>query len=215
MKAQFIFAVASAAAIAFAASPAAAQNFSGPRVEGRFGYDGTNISIKNTRDFGGRGSFSSGSTASDLSIGGEVGFDVESGRLAFGGYAGVDLGENDEPFPDRALTFETGRNFTAGARVGYVVSPTVLLYAKGGYSNARLRPEFTTGATTGQQAAFAGFNRDRSGFHVGGGVEFAVAQSFYGRLDYTHHKYKDFQVDANSELSFRRNQVTAAIGYRF
>lgn len=215
MKAYLIFAAASAAAMTLAASPAAAQNFSGPRVEGRVGWDGTNISIKDTRDFGGRGSFSSGSTASDLSIGGEVGFDVESGRLAFGGYAGVDLGENDEPFPDRRVTFETGRSFTAGARVGYVLSPTVLLYAKGGYSNARLRPEFTAGASTAQQAAFAGFERDRSGFHVGGGAEFAVAQSFYGRLDYAHHKYKDFQVDANSELSFRRNQVTAAIGYRF
>ncbi|MDP8912477.1 MAG: outer membrane beta-barrel protein, partial [Pseudomonadota bacterium] len=127
MKAHLIFAIASAAALTLAASPAAAQTFSGPRVEGRFGWDGTNISIKDTRDFGGRGNFSSGSTASDLSIGGEVGFDVESGRLAFGGYAGVDLGENDEPFPDRRVTFETGRNFTAGARVGYVVSPTVLL----------------------------------------------------------------------------------------
>ena len=210
-----IFIISALIGAAALAAPASAQNFSGPRVEGRVGWDGTNISIKDTRDFGGRGNFSSGSTASDLSIGGEVGFDVESGRLAFGGYAGVDLGENDEPFPDRRVSFETGRNFTAGARVGYVVSPTVLLYAKGGYSNARLRPEFTTGATTAQQAAFAGFERDRSGFHLGGGAEFAVAEAFYGRLDYTHHKYKDFQVDANSELSFRRNQVTAAIGYRF
>ncbi len=214
MKSQ-IFIIAAFIGAATVASPAAAQNFSGPRVEGRFGYDGTNISIKDIRDFGGRGDFASGSTASDLSIGGEVGFDVESGRLAFGGYAGVDLGENDEPFPERRVTFETGRNFTAGARVGYVVTPTVLLYAKGGYSNARLRPEFTTGVTAAQRATFAGFNRDRSGFHVGGGAEFAVAQSFYGRLDYAHHKYKDFQVDLTNELSFRRNQLTAAIGFRF
>jgi len=210
-----IFIIAASVGVAAVAAPAAAQNFSGPRVEGRIGWDGTNISIKDTRDFGGRGNFSSGSTASDLSIGGEVGFDVESGWLAFGGYAGVDLGENDEPFPDRAVVLETGRNFTAGGRVGYVVSPTVLLYAKGGYSNARVRAQFTSGATAAQRSALAGFDRDRNGFHAGGGAEFAVAQSFYGRLDYTHHKYKDFQVDANSELSFRRNQVTAAIGYRF
>lgn len=214
MKNQ-IFIIAAATGAAALASSASAQNFSGPRVEGRFGWDGTNISIKDTRDFGGRGNFSSGSTASDLSIGGEVGFDIESGRLAFGGYAGADLSENDEPFPERGVTFETGRSFTAGARVGYVVTPTVLLYAKGGYSNARLRPEFTAGTTATQRAAFAGFDRDRNGFHIGGGAEFSVAQSFYGRLDYTHHKYKDFQVDVNNELSFRRNQVTAAIGYRF
>jgi len=210
----FITAAASAVAL-LASAPAAAQNFSGPRVEGRFGWDGTNISIKDTRDFGGRGDFSSGSTASDLSIGGEVGFDIEAGQLAFGAYAGADFGENNEPFPERQVNFETGRNLTAGARVGYVVSPNVLLYAKGGYSNARIKTQFLTGATTAQRAAFTEFDRDQDGFHFGGGAEFAVRQGFYGRIDYAHHKYDNFDVDANSEFSFRRNQLTAAIGFRF
>ncbi len=209
------FIIAGSLGIVAVAAPASAQNFSGPRVEGRIGWDGTNISIKDTRDFGGRGSFSSGSTASDLSIGGELGFDVESSGFAFGAYAGADFGENDEPFPDRRVTFETGRNFTAGVRGGFVITPSVLLYAKGGYSKARISPKFTTGATTAQQAAFANFDRNPNGFHAGGGVEFAMSGSIYGRLDYAHHKYESFDVDPNSEFSFRRNQVTAAIGFRF
>lgn len=215
MKSHHIIMTAAAAVTLLASAPAAAQNFSGPRVEGRVGIDGTNISIKDTRDFGGRGDFSSGSTATDLSIGAEVGFDIESGQLAFGAYAGADFGENNEPFPDRQLNFETGRNLTAGARVGYVVSPNVLLYAKGGYSNARIKPQFFTGATTAQRNAFAEFDRSQDGFHVGGGAEFAMRQSFYGRIDFAHHIYDDFDVDANSEFSFRRNQLTAAIGFRF
>ena len=209
------FIIAASLGIVAMSAPASAQNFSGPRVEGRIGWDGTNISIKDRRDFGGRGDFSSGSTASDLSIGGEVGFDVEAGGFAFGAYAGADFGENDEPFPDRRVTFETGRSLTAGARAGYVITPSVLLYAKGGYSKARITPKFTTGATTAQQAAFANFDRNPDGFHVGGGAEFAVTEAVYARLDYAHHKYENFDVDPNNEFSFRRNQFTGAIGFRF
>ena len=215
MKANLLIAAATALATFAVAAPAAAQNFGGPRIEGRVGVDNANISIKDQRDFNGRGQFVSGSTASDLSIGGEVGFDVESGALVFGGYAGIDASENDEPFPDRRVVFETGRNITAGARVGYAVTPNVLVYGKGGYSNTRVRPVFTQGATAAQMATFNGFDRDRNGFHLGGGVEFAVRDGFYGRLDYAHHVYKDFQVDVNNELSMRRNHFTAAIGFRF
>jgi len=212
MKAHLL---AAAGAILIAAVPASAQNFSGPRVEGRVGIDNSNISIKDQRDFGGRGAFSSGSTASDLSIGGEAGFDIETGALAFGAYVGFDTSENDEPFPDRRVTIETGRSLTAGARAGFVVSPNVLLYAKGGYSNTRFRPQFTTGATAAQIAAFNGFERNQDGFHLGGGAEFAVRDGFYGRLDYAHHIFDDYQVDANNELSIRRNHFTASIGFRF
>lgn len=207
--------IAASLGIVAVAAPASAQNFSGPRVEGRIGWDGSNISIKDTRDFDGRGNFSSGSTASDLSIGGEVGFDVEAGGFAFGAYAGADFGENDEPFPDRRVTFETGRSLTAGVRGGVVITPSVLLYAKGGYSKARIRPKFTTGATAAQQAAFNGFDRNPDGFHLGGGAEFAMNGPIYARFDYAHHKYDSFAIDANTELSFRRNQITAAIGFRF
>lgn len=214
MKTKMFF-VAACAAAALAAPAASAQNFSGPRVEGRIGWDGTNISIKDTRDFGGRGNFSSFSTASDLSIGGEVGFDVEVGAFAFGAYAGADVGKNEEPFPERAVTFETGRSLTAGARAGYLITPSVLLYGKAGYSKARIRPVFTGTATAAQRAAFASFDRNPDGFHVGGGVEFAMTGALYSRLDYAHHKYQSFDVDANNEFSFRRNQVTAAIGFRF
>jgi outer membrane immunogenic protein len=220
MKNKLLLAAGMAAAAVFA-SPAVAQdeiasdNFTGPRVEGRFGVDNSNISIKDTRDFNDRGQFASGSTASDLSIGAEAGFDIQSGRLVFGGYAAYDESENDEPFPDRRVTIETGRSITAGGRVGYTVTPNVLLYAKGGYSNTRFRPQFTTGATAAQIAAFNGFERNQDGFHLGGGAEFAVRDGFYGRLDYAHHIFDDYQVDANNELSIRRNHFTASIGFRF
>lgn len=213
MKA-YLFAAAGSIAL-IAAAPAAAQNFSGPRVEGRVGIDNANISIKDTRGFGGRGTFNSGSTATDLSIGAEVGFDIEAGRLAFGAYAGIDESKNEEPTPLFGVNFETGRNITAGGRLGYVITPNTLLYAKGGYSNTRVRPNFVAGATATQIAAFNGFDRSRNGFHFGGGAEFAVRDGLYGRLDYAHHIYEDFDVNVNNEFSMRRNHFTAAIGFRF
>ena len=214
MKAHLIAAVGAVALTA--AAPVAAQNFSGPRIEGRVGIDNANISLKDTREFGdGRGDFVSGSTATDLSIGAEAGFDIESGRIVFGGYVGFDESENDEPQLDRGLVFKTGRNITAGARVGYAVSPGALLYVKGGYTNTRVRPDFVSGATAAQIAAFDDFDRSQDGLHLGGGVEFAVRDGIYGRLDYAHHIYDDYDVDANTEYSFRRNHFTAGIGFRF
>ncbi len=211
MKVTFISAAACATAL-LALSPASAQTFSGPRVEGRIGWDGTSISIKDQRDFNGRGNFGGGSHASDFLFGGEVGFDVQSGSLVFGGYAGADLGEVEETFASRGVTFETGRNFTAGARAGLALSPNVLVFGKAGYSNGRLKPLFQP---TANRAQFADFSRDRDGIHAGAGVEFAVSPNIYTKLDYTHTRYKTFDIGNDLELRFNRNQAMGAIGFRF
>ncbi|MDP9414152.1 MAG: outer membrane beta-barrel protein [Pseudomonadota bacterium] len=207
-----ILAAAATVAATLVASPAWSQNFSGPRVEGRIGWDGTGISIKDQRDFGGRGTFGGGSHASDLSFGGEAGFDIQSGNIVFGGYAGADLSEVEETFGSRGVTFETGRNFTAGARAGFAVTPNVLVFAKAGYSNGRLKPQFQAGANRTQ---FADFSRDRDGIHAGAGFEFSVTPNVYAKLDYTHTRYKTFDISDDLELRFNRNQVMGSIGLRF
>jgi outer membrane immunogenic protein len=219
MNARLFFAGAAGALLA--AVPAQAQDattdatFTGPRIEGRFGWDGNNISIKDQRTFGGRGTFNSGSTASDLSIGAEAGFDLALDRIVVGAYAGIDTGEVDEPFPSLGVVFKTGRNITAGARAGFLATSNVLVYVKGGYSNGRIRPDFTSTATAAQQAVFADFQRNQDGYHFGGGVEFAVTRSIYGRIDYAHHKYDEFQIDTNNEFSYDRNTLLGGIGFRF
>jgi outer membrane immunogenic protein len=60
-------------------------------------------------------------------------------------------------------------NWAAGARLGYLIAPTVLSYVNGGYSGAEFSGS-TLGTVTGIPATTtASFNR--SGWFVGGGVE--------------------------------------------
>jgi outer membrane immunogenic protein len=206
------FAIGAAVAAIAAAAPASAQDFTGPRIEARAGWDGTSINIRDTRDFGGRGTFGASSYSSDFLFGAEAGFDVQVGRLVVGAYGGIDITDADEPFQRELVTFHTSRNITVGGRIGYAFGPRVLVYGKAGYSNGRLTPTFQTGAN---QAPYAGFDRDRDGMHFGGGVELAVRQGLYVRADYTHHSYDEFDLNTTTELRFKRDQISGAVGFRF
>lgn len=206
MKA-IIFAAFATVAIA---SPAAAQTFTGPRAEVRVGGDSIGVNTEDQRDFNGRGSFGGSNKSTDFSFGGEVGFDVQVSQFVVGAYAGADITDVEQS--QGLVNFRTGRNFTAGARAGFAISPSALLYVKGGYSNSRINVDFAPGAV---QAPFANFKRNRNGIHFGGGVELAVTQRVYARADYTHTLYKDFRLGPNNEFRFNRNQLMGAVGIRF
>lgn len=212
MSKKNIFAVCTALMLVTTAFPAVAQTFSGPRVEARIGIDGGGITLQDTRDFNGRGTFGGRRNAADVALVGEVGFDVQNGRLVFGGYGTIERSQLEQNYPTQGVNFETGRNLTVGARAGLVISENVLAYGKVGYSNGRLNPTFATAAA---QTPYANYSKDRDGVHFGGGVEIPVVPTFYVKFDYTHTLYKDFQVNANQELRFDRKQLTAGIGYRF
>lgn len=197
---------------ALLASSASAQTFTGPRIEGRVGADSIGLIIQDTRDFNGRGEFGNSSRSTDFSFGGEVGFDVQAGNLVFGGYAGADFPDVQETLEQQGVTFNTGRNLTAGVRGGVLFNPAVLGYGKVGYSNSRLRTEFTNTTT---QTLFRDFENEQDGIHFGGGVEVALAGGAYVRADYTHTRYDEFDVDANREFRFTRNQFFGGIGFRF
>jgi outer membrane immunogenic protein len=132
--------------------------------------------------------------------------------MVFGGYATAERSQLEQNYPTQGVNFETGRNLTAGARAGLVISRNVLAYGKVGYSNGRLKPAFTT---TAAGAPYTDFSENRNGIHFGGGFEIPTPTNFYVKLDYTHTLYKDFQVNDNTELRFDRKQLTAGIGYRF
>lgn len=214
MKAAFLIA---GAAVAAAATPASAQDagtgdFTGPRIEARVGYEFTSAGIRDVRTFDNRGTFGGSPSGEQVTAGAEVGYDMQLGGIVVGAYAGVDFSDVSIRSPRQPLTFEAGRNFTAGVRAGVALQANVLLYAKGGYSNGRLNVEFQPGAN---QAPFANFDRDRSGYHLGGGVEIPVLTNFYVRADYTHTRYERFNYDANNEIRFSRHQLLGGIGVRF
>ncbi|MCY7398367.1 MAG: porin family protein, partial [Sphingomonas bacterium] len=157
------------AASAFAAAaPAAAQDapkFSGPRLEGRVGYEFVNSGVRSTQEFGERGVFGDDRSNEEGMIGAEVGYDAQLSGIVLGGYAGVEISDANIDSAGRPFKFNSGRNMTLGVRAGVPLSPGALLYVKGGYSRGRLRVT----EEGPNPAVFADYDTGRNGYHVGGG----------------------------------------------
>lgn len=171
---RIIFAAAVLAAAS--ATPAFAQEtqapFAGGHIEAIGGYDSIS---------GG------GDSQSGLAYGISGGYDFRSGNAVFG----IELEAAESTTGDAGV--EAGRDLYAGGRIGAVVSPNVLIYAKAGYTNARA-------SVTG----LGGVNFD--GIRAGAGVEILVGKNFSIRGEYRYSNYED---------GLSRNQGLIGLGFRF
>lgn len=148
---KFIIAAAAALALASPAMAAPNSNFVGPRAELTAGFD----DVTGSPD------------RNDVVYGAAIGIDVPVGsRLTLG------IEGNSQN------VFEHTRTIGAAARVGVAVTPSTLLYAKGGYSNYQ-----------------DVFSRELDGATVGGGAEIAIGRNAYVKAEY---KYSDFAENTGS-----------------
>ena len=109
-----------------------------------------------------------------------------------------------------------GRDIYVGGRVGYVVSPATMIYAKGGYTNTKLR--VLAGDTN--QTTDTDFNLD--GWRIGAGAEHALSPNTYAKLEYRYSNYErgniDYALGGTSnrfDVDTDRHQVVASYGFRF
>ena len=174
-----------AAAILAAASaaPAFAQeqapNFSGGHLEAIVGLD--NVSA-------------GGESQTGALFGIAGGYDFRRGGAVFGIEAEAAEATTEEC--DGGICFEAGRDLYVGGRVGGVVSENVLLYAKLGYTNARVILD--DGVTS------VGANAD--GIRGGVGAEILAGGRFSVRTEYRYSNY---------EGGFSRHQGVLGLGIRF
>jgi outer membrane immunogenic protein len=175
---------AAAVLAAFAASPAFAQEarpgFSGFHVDAVAGYDNTNID---------------GTHRDGLMYGIGAGYDFRSHNVVFGIEGEIaDSTVHEDAGGDH---FDAARDLYIGGRIGVVASPDVLVYAKAGYTNARV--EFESGGITD------GTNVD--GIRAGAGVEWHIRNSPVSlRAEYRYSNY---------ELGVSRNQGVVGLSFRF
>ena len=204
-------------------APASAQtatsaDFTGPRIGVLGGYDTIRPGSSEDTDVEG-----DDQSADGFLYGVELGYDVAVGdRMVIGAEAELtdSTGETDaDPTDPNYFGYgdvNVGRDIYVGARVGYVVAPQTLLYAKGGYTNAKLDAQLVDGSS----ADDAGFKLD--GWRVGAGVERKFGTNVYGKLEYRYSNYEDakFEYDTGAstgsfDVDTDRHQVLVGVGYRF
>ena len=139
-------------------------------------------------------------------LGGYAGYDKSFGKFVVGAEMGLNFGTSDTVSSGAGVNrvmLDPKRSFDFTARAGYLVTPSTLVYARGGYTNDRVRTTLTSASGT------TSASEDRDGWLVGGGVERLITDHVSARLEY---RYADL---SNGDGKYDRHQVLTGITYRF
>ena len=111
---------------------------------------------------------------------------------------------------------DAGRDLYAGVRAGFKVGPNSLLYAKGGYTNARYNV-LTTDNTTDTQT-----DVKVDGWRVGAGAQVGLGNNLYVKGEYRYSNYAGGEVESptgvesdNFDIDLDRHQFVVGVGARF
>ena len=186
--------LAAVAALCFVPGVAAAQdgpragNFDGPRAEARIGWETPTVS-EDGDVF---------KIESDVSFGGEVGFDLRAGNnVVVGPFATYEF--SNVNLCDGGDCLSENGNLAVGLRVGLAVSPQTLIYGKLGYS--RISFDATSGGVT------ESFNDEGIGGAIG--LNHNFSNNVYGLVEINYADYgKLFGIN------LQRRHVAAGIGFR-
>jgi outer membrane immunogenic protein len=188
------------------ATPAFAQEdapFTGPHVEALVGYD-------DVADGDG-----------DLMYGVAAGYDFQMGGVIAGiegEFADSDVnGAASDLFSTGdSFRLNTDRDMYVGARLGFAVSPSTMIYVKGGYTNAKFEGRFDNGAGT---IFNNGVTAD--GYRVGAGMEQKfnlLGPSGFIKAEYRYSNYKNLDIGENDydrQIDVDRHQAVIGLGVRF
>lgn len=213
---KFLIATLAATTVATPAfAQVAASPFTGPRIEGLIGYDSLR---SGERDDGVDMNENNGDETIDgVGFGVGVGYDVDVGGFVLGveGEFSESTGDqdSDESIDGFSTSVETGRDLYVGGRAGYVVAPSTMVYAKGGYTNVAIEADFDDGTDRFE------FDTNADGFRLGAGVEQLIGTNSYAKLEYRYSNYDNLEVNGGTDLSadidLDRHQVMAGFGVRF
>lgn len=198
------FAYAAFAAAALCATSAHADTWSGPSVGVQGGWTHNSVNDPTTAV----GPTDLHANKDSGTVGAFVGYDYKlAPRVVVGAQAELNF-----PFSGRitdgATTIQPKRSIDLSVRAGYLVDPSTLLYARGGYVNQR---EHTyTDATV---PAYYG-RGNQNGWMLGAGVERAITPNVTGRLEYRYTDLADGHGYPESG-KWDRHQVLAGVAYHF
>lgn len=190
-------------ATATVATPTMAQNtgFTGAHVEALGGWDQTKVDsgIDSVKD----------PKADGFAYGLGAGYDFDTGGLVVGIEGEIMDSTAKKCVGSASLTevcAKSGRDLYVGGRIGTTVgaSKNTLLYAKGGYTDARSKVTITE--TDGGTTTIDRFSDNDGGWRVGAGVETKTSNNLLLKGEYRYSDYGD---------GVSRHQVLGGVGIRF
>lgn len=214
-----------AAGTALASVPAAAQDtapagpFQGFHVEGLVGYDvskaGSSVDDDSTID--------NDQSIDGLLYGVGAGYDLNIGKLVVGPEAEVTWSTAKTSFDNGDFegfgigNVKTNRDLYIGGRIGVAVMPQTLVYAKGGYTNAKFD------IRNGDGTVITSNDIDADGWRIGAGIEQQLSNNVFAKVEYRYSNYEKGEVDFTGDvpdgqrfnLDLDRHQVVAGVGVRF
>ncbi|EQB19686.1 MAG: porin family protein [Novosphingobium lindaniclasticum] len=191
-----------------AAQPAMAQDDGAPEIAS----NGTSFrGIRVEGNFGGDRFQSEGNHNDKFGYGGTIGFDGTLGERFVIGAEGSYWrpGNGNENSTDlgggTSIDHKAFEEWGAAVRAGYLATPQLLVFAKGGYVNGEQRRRIS--GPTGATLVYDHYRAD--GYQVGGGVEYTLTQ---GSLPvYVNAQYVYSNYHGNSS----RQRVMGGVGVRF
>jgi outer membrane immunogenic protein len=199
---RIAFALLAGAAVAAPAAAQEAKNFNGPFVGVQLGWQQDRQSLTTSTV----PPTTTRSSGDGFAYGGQAGYDVQLGSSAV---LGVEASITGRTGSNRFPTFdlEAGRTINATARAGWLITPEGLLYARGGYSNARFNIQGPAGAS-----------ETRDGYLVGAGYEHMLARIVSARVEYNYSDYGNDTlpgIGGGARLNYHRHAVMTGVNFRF
>ena len=133
----------------------------------------------------------------------------------FGGYqwqqenfvygAEADLGYNGVKGDDAGVNAKGGLEGSLRARLGYAVTPEILLYGTGGLAAKNQKIE--TAGTSDSNAML--------GWTAGVGSDIKITDNVFGRVEYRYTDYGDKDFDNVGNVKSKDNRVLFGVGMKF
>jgi outer membrane immunogenic protein len=139
-------------------------------------------------------------------LGGFAGYNYQVGNIVAG--AEADIGYSWEDGSNAGVTSESGVEGSLRARLGYVVSPNILLYATAG------------GAAKDLEVSGFGDSDSNTmiGWTAGAGADMMVTENIFGRVEYRYTDFgsEDFTLGGTTaDVSDKNHRINFGLGMKF
>ena len=188
-----------AAASALVATPSFAQAYVG--VIG--GYDSVELEFDDVSG-----------DSEGVAYGVVAGYDANIG----GAVLGIEAELSDSSVSERAEDIDVagdsaklsaGRDIYLGGRIGFNATDRFMVYAKGGYTNARAKLTYDDGVDVYSDSD------ELEGYRIGAGLEYKAGMMGV-RTEFRYSDYGDYKYDGfNTGISARRSQIIAGLTFGF